>query len=94
MSGGFPPASVECVVPKLTRRLVSAGVSQLHGNVISHSVSEEVGKVHLCLREHSVDDRLWDPALRTTKTKPASERTSCSNTSFTFQFVDNNGLYL
>lgn len=94
MSGGFPPAAVECIVPKLKRRLVSAGVSHLHGNIISHSVSEEVGKVHLCLRERCVYDRLWDPALRTTKTKPASDRTSCLNTSFTFQFIDISHLYL
>lgn len=59
---------------KLKRRLVSAGVSHLHGDVVSHSVSEVVGKVHLCLREHSVYDGLRDPALHTTQTKAALDR--------------------
>lgn len=51
------------------RHLVSADMSHLHRNIISHPLPEVVGKVHLRLREHFVYDCLWDPALRTTETK-------------------------
>ena len=71
MRGGCSSAAAECTaVPKLKRHLVSAGMSHLHRNVISHPLPEVVGKVHLRLREHFVYDCLWDPALQTTKTKP------------------------
>lgn len=63
-------ATVECTVPKLKRHLVSAGMSHLHRNIISHPLPEVAGKVHLRLREHFVYDCLGDPALCTTKTTP------------------------
>lgn len=69
MSRGCSSATVERAVPKLKRCLLSAGVSHLHRNIISHPLPEVVGKVHLRLREHFVYDRLWDPALQMTKTK-------------------------
>lgn len=52
---------------------MSAGMSHLHRNIISHPLPEVVGKVHLRLREHSVYDCLWDPALQTTQTKTMSD---------------------
>ncbi len=68
-SRGRSSAAVERAVPKLKRHLVSAGVSHLHRNIISHPLPEVVGKVHLRLREHFVYDRLRDPALQMAKTK-------------------------
>ena len=73
MSRACSPSTAECTVPKLERHLVSAGVSHLHRNIISHPLPEVVGKVHLRLREHSVYDCLWDPALQTTQTKTKSD---------------------
>lgn len=67
MSGSRSSSIAERSVPKLKWRLMSAGVSHLHRNIISHPLPEVVGKVHLRLREDSVYDGLWDPALQTTR---------------------------
>lgn len=48
---------------------MSADMSHLHRNIISHPLPEVVGKVNLRPREYFVYDCLWDPALQTTETK-------------------------
>lgn len=45
------------------RHPLSANMSHLRWSAGSHPLPEVVGKVHLCLRENFVYDRLWNPTL-------------------------------